>query len=324
MRYRQLTMGQRYQIDALKKEGLSQRAIAKNIGVHHSTISREFKRNSHEDGGYDPLSASVSARLRYQYKSKNRRMTKRHISFIRKHVKKGWSPEQISGRMFLEGLASISHETVYQYIYQDQRSGGKLYLHLRHRDKRYTRRTASHRSRGQIKDRVSIDERPLIVEEKSRIGDWEVDTIIGRYHHQGIVTLVDRHSKFTLMKKVPSKHAEPVKQAIIDLLRPVKAHTLTITSDNGKEFAYHKEVSRALETDFYFADPYQSWQRGLNEHTNGLIREYFPKKTEFQDITDRQVVEVQDKLNHRPRKVLGYRTPAEVFFGKILGPCSAD
>lgn len=317
MSYRQLTMAQRYQIEALKKEGLSQRAIALNIGVHYSTISRELERNSADDGAYFALSAAISTRLRYQHKSKNRRLSKEHIGYIRKHIQEGWSPEQISGRMELDGLKSISHETIYQYIYSNQKSGGRLYEYLRHKNKKYTKRTASHRSRGQIKNRVSIDERPLIVEEKSRVGDWEVDTIIGKHHHQGIVTIVDRCSKFTLMKKVLSKHAEPVKQAILDLLKPIKEHTLTITSDNGKEFSYHQEISRVLNTDFYFAHPYQSWQRGLNEHTNGLIREYFPKEKEFKEITNKQIVDVQNKLNNRPRKILGYKTPAEVFFDTI-------
>jgi IS30 family transposase len=310
-------MVQRYQIEALKKEGLSQRAIALNIGVHYSTISRELRRNALDSGEYLAMSASVSARLRYQHKSKNRRVSKEHINYIRKYIQEGWSPEQISGRMAVDGLRSISHETIYRYIYTNQKSGGKLYLYLRHKHKKYIKRTASHRSRGQIKNRISIDERPSIVEEKSRVGDWEADTIIGRYHHQGIVTLVDRCSKFTLMKKVPSKHAESVKQAILDLLKPIKEHTLTITSDNGKEFSYHQEISRVLNTDFYFAHPYQSWQRGLNEHTNGLIREYFPKEKEFQEITDKQIVDVQNKLNNRPRKILGYKTPSEVFFDTI-------
>ena len=323
MKYRQLTYEQRYQIEALKKEGLSQRAIAMNIGVHYSTISRELKRNRLDDGEYSAQSAAISTRLRYQYKSKNRRVGKEHIRYIHKRLSEGWSPEQISGRMALDGLSSLSHETIYQYVYTNQRNGGKLYLHLRHKNGKYTKRSAGYRSRGQIKNRVSINERPAIVETKSRIGDWEVDTIIGKHHHQGIVTIVDRHSKFTLMKKVPSKHAEPVKQAILDMLKPIKNHVLTITSDNGKEFAYHQEISRTLKTDFYFAHPYQSWQRGLNEHTNGLIREYFPKETEFQEITDKQIVEVQNKLNNRPRKVLGYKTPAEVFFDTITKSYSA-
>jgi IS30 family transposase len=323
MKYKQLTYEQRYQIEALRKEGLSQRSIALNIGVHHSTICRELKRNGLDNGEYHASSAAISTRLRYQHKSKNRKLTKRHSGYIRKHILEGWSPEQISGRLLMDGLPSLSHETIYQYVYADQRRGGKLYLSLRHKHRKYHRRTGEYQRRGQLKNRISIDERPLVVEAKERIGDWEVDTIIGRYHHQGIVTLVDRHSKFTLMKKVPSKHAEPVKQAIIDLMKPIQHHVLTITSDNGKEFAYHQEISRTLNTQFFFAHPYQSWQRGLNEHTNGLIREYFPKKTEFQDISDREIIEVQNRLNSRPRKVLGYRTPAEVFFGKITGSYSA-
>ncbi len=321
--YKQLTMAQRYQIEALIKEGLSQQTIANNIGVHRSTICRELERNALDSGEYNAISASISTRLRYQYKSKNRRLTKKHVSYIKKHIQEGWSPEQISGRMIVDGLRAVSHETIYQYIYQNQRSGGKLYLYLRHKNKKYTKRSASHRRRGHIKDRVSIDERPMIVEEKSRVGDWEIDTVIGKNHHQGIVTIVDRHSKFTLMKKVPSKHAHEVTKATLELMKPIKQHTLTITSDNGKEFAYHKAISKALETDFYFAHPYRSCERGLNEHTNGLIREYFPKKTEFQYITDSQVVDVQNRLNSRPRKILGYKTPAEVFFATISDTYSA-
>jgi IS30 family transposase len=319
--YKQLTMAQRYQIEALIKEGLSQRAIADNIGVHRSTICRELGRNRLDSGEYHAMSASISSRLRYQYKSKNKRLSKKHISYIREHLKEGWSPEQISGRMEVDGYSSISHETIYQYIYR--KSNHELYQYLRHKNKKYTKRSASHRRRGHIKDRVSIEERPLIVEEKSRVGDWEIDTVIGKNHHQGIVTIVDRHSKFTLMKKVPSKHAYEVTKATLELMRPIKQHTLTITSDNGKEFAYHKKISKALETDFYFAHPYRSCERGLNEHTNGLIREYFPKKTEFQHITDTQIVDVQNRLNSRPRKILGYKTPAEVFFATISGTYSA-
>ena len=305
------------------KEGLSQRSIASNIGVHHATISRELRRNVLDNGEYHASSAAISARLRYQHKSKNRKVTKTHVAYIRRYLQEGWSPEQIAGRMELDGLTSLSHETIYRYVYADQKKGGKLYLSLRHKHWKYHRRSGEYQRRGQLRNRVSIDERPAIVEEKSRVGDWEVDTIIGRYHHQGIVTLVDRHSKFTLMKKVPSKHAEPVKQAILDLMKPIKAYMLTITSDNGKEFAYHQEISRVLKSDFYFAHPYQSWQRGLNEHTNGLIREYFPKKMEFQEITNRQIVDVQNRLNNRPRKILGYKTPAEVFFATIAKSYSA-
>ncbi|MDO8454899.1 MAG: IS30 family transposase [Sulfurimonas sp.] len=189
MSYKQLTMAQRYQIEALIKEGLSQRVIALNIGVHHSTVNRELKRNRLDNGEYYASSASISSRLRYQYKSKNRRLTKIHISYIRKHIQEGWSPEQISGRMKVDELKSLSHETIYQYIYHNQRSGGKLYKYLRHKNKKYTKRSAEYRSRGQIKNRISIEKRPKIVETKERVGDWEIDLIIGKHHHQAIVTI---------------------------------------------------------------------------------------------------------------------------------------
>ncbi len=167
MRYKQLTMMQRYQIEALKKEGLSQRAIANNICVHHSTISRELKRNSLDNDEYNAVNATVSVRLRYQYKTKNRRLTKKHTSYIKKSMKEGWSPEQISGRMALEDLRPVSHETIYRYIYHNKRSVGRLYLYLRHKNKKYTKRSATYRSRGQIKNRISIEFRPFVVEDKS-------------------------------------------------------------------------------------------------------------------------------------------------------------
>jgi len=317
MSYRQLTMKERYQIEALKREGLSQRGMAKNIGVHHSTISRELSRNKHDNGDYHAHSASIRTRLRYQYKNKNRRITKIHTSYIRSNLKKGWSPEQISGRMKIDAIGSLSHETIYQYIYHNQRSGGKLYKYLRHKNKKYTKRSDQYKSRGQIKGRISIDDRPAIVETKKRVGDWEIDLIIGKNHHQAIVTIVDRCSKFTLMKKVQSKKAEDVTKATIELMQPIKSHTHTITSDNGKEFSYHKEISQALETGFYFAHPYRSCERGLNEHTNGLIREWFPKNKLFEEIKSSQIIEVQNSLNNRPRKILDYQTPAEVFFDTI-------
>jgi IS30 family transposase len=321
MKYRQLTLVQRYQIEALRKEGLSHRAIGRNLGVSHTTIGREFRRNAMDDGAYQAESAAVSARHRYQHKAKNSRLTKRHIRYIRAHLKEGWSPEQISGRMKIDGLSSISHETIYQYIYR--RNNEELHQYLRHKNKKYTKRTASHRQRGHIKDRVSIDERPSIVEEKSRTGDWEIDTVIGKNHQQAIVTIVDRYSKFTLMKKVPSKHAHEVTKATLELMKPIKAHVLTITSDNGKEFAFHKEIAQALESDFYFAHPYRSCERGLNEHTNGLIREYIPKGTEFDTVDDAYIVEIQNRLNYRPRKALGFKTPAEIFFATITNTYSA-
>ena len=316
MSYRQITMVQRYQIEALIKEGLSKSCIAYNLGVHRTTIYREIQRNS-IDGCYKAEYAQIQTRIRYQKKVKNLRFTKQHKKYILKHLKLGWSPEQISGRMKIDGLLRLSHETIYRFIYKRIRYGDKLNQYLRHKHRKYKSRKGIYEFRGKIPKAKSIHLRSQAVETKERIGDFEADTIIGKNHKEAIVTLVDRHSKFTLMQKVASKEAFDVSRAILQLLQPLKNIVKTITSDNGKEFAYHQEIERKLGADFYFAEPYKSWQRGLNEHTNGLIREYIPKKSKFIDYSHKQITAIQEILNHRPRKVLGYKTPYEVFFGKI-------
>jgi len=316
MNYNQITMVQRYQIEALIKEGLSKSCIAKNLGVHRSTIYREINRNS-IDGYYKAEYAQIQTRLRYQRKAKNLKITKGHKKYILKHLKQGWSPEQISGRMPIDGLSSLSHETIYRFIYKKIKLGSDLSKYLRHKNRKYKSRKGIYEYRGKIPRAKSIHLRDIAANTKERIGDFEADTIIGKDHKQAIVTLVDRHSKFTLMQMVNSKEAFEVSRAILKLLKPLQAIVKTITSDNGKEFAYFQEIERKLQCQFYFAEPYKSWQRGLNEHTNGLIREYIPKKTKFIDVSNRQITEIQEKLNHRPRKVLGYKTPYEVFFGKI-------
>ena len=318
MSYNQLTMLQRYQIEALIRERVSQNAIAKILGVHRSTIGREIKRNELDNGEYKAYYAQVSTRLRYQRKRKNLKMSRAHHRYILSKLKEGWSPEQIAGRMSLDGLVSLSHETIYRYIYRRMREGYKeLANYLRHKHRKYKSRKGIYELRGKIPRAKPIHTRPLIVETKERIGDFEADTIIGKDHEQSIVTLVDRHSKFTLMRKAPTKEAYEVTEAILRLMEPLRGIIQTITSDNGKEFANHALIERRLGVDFYFAEPYKSWQRGLNEHTNGLIREYIPKKTKFETISDKFIVEIQEKLNHRPRKILGYKTPHEVFFAKI-------
>ena len=316
MSYSQITMVQRYQIEALIREGLSKSCIAKNLSVHRSTIYREIRRNS-IDGLYKAEYAQISTRLRYQKKRKNLRLTSVHKKYILKHLKLGWSPEQISGRMVFEGLSRLSHETIYRFIYKRIKHGDKLHQYLRHKHRKYKSRKGIYEYRGKIPKAKSIHLRSVAVETKERIGDFEADTIIGKNHKEAIVTLVDRHSKFTLMQKVASKEAFDVSRAILQLLQPLKNIVKTITSDNGKEFAYHQEIERKLGIDFYFAEPYKSWQRGLNEHTNGLIREYIPKRSKFIDYSHKQITAIQEILNHRPRKVLGYKTPHEVFFDKI-------
>jgi IS30 family transposase len=230
---------------------------------------------------------------------------------ITENIKREWSPDQIQGRLRSEGIAMVCATTIYGFIWQDKISGGDLHKHLRHR-KPYKKRTGSADTRGQIIGRISIDERPAIVDEKVRLGDWEADTVIGKGHKGVLVTLADRVSKKTLIAQVPSKHAEVVTDAIINLLLPEKEQLHTITFDNGKEFAYHAKIKKALGVDNYFAHPYHSWERGLNENHNGLIRQYLPKGMPLDKVTNDEIILIQNKLNNRPRKLLGYKTPNEI------------
>jgi len=324
MKYKQLTLKERYHISTLLKKGWSQKEIANSIGVNPSTICREIQRNKDSlTQEYHYTFAESSASKRKKIKSKYTVITSQIKTYIKAKLKEDWSPEQIAGRMKRDKGFTVCHETIYRYIYYNKSRGGRLYKHLRHKNKKYHNRANKYQRRGIIIDRVSIDKRPKIVERKNRIGDFEIDTVIGLNHIGALVTVVDRKSKYTIIQKVNSKRAKEVTSALITMLHPLKHITKTITSDNGKEFAYHKEVSNAIDTDFYFAHPYSSWERGLNEHTNGLIRQYLPKKTDFTQISKEEITTIQDKLNHRPRKVLNYRTPFEVFFTEFAKKLAA-
>jgi IS30 family transposase len=313
MSYRQLTREQRYQIYALKKADHSQTKMASIIGCHKSTISRELARNGGQRG-YRPKQAQELATSR-KLSAHQPRIQNATWTLVESLLHQQWSPEQISGRLTLEQHESVSHERIYQYVYANQRTGGNLYRHLRcqkTRRKRYGQRDR----RGQLPARRSISERPKIVDAKQRLGDWEADTIIGRNHQQAIVSLVERKSKLTRLVKVERNTADAVRSELTAQLKSLVVKT--ITSDNGREFAQHQRISRQLRADFYFAHPYSSWERGLNENTNGLVRQYFPKKSDFSKITDRQISTVVERLNNRPRKTLGYKTPNEVFFKRSL------
>ena len=282
-----------------------------------ATICRELKRNKGKKG-YRPRQAQIKAGKRRREAAKALKMTDEVILVIEEKICLDWSPEQVSGWLKINQGIFISHERIYQHIWEDKRHGGTLYTHLRQSNKKRKKQYGSKDKRGQIRNRISIDERPAIVAEKTRIGDWEIDTVIGQNHQGALVTIVDRVSKFTLIKKVDSKHAEVVTEATISLLLPYLDKTLTITADNGKEFAGHETMKEQLNADVYFAHPYHSWERGLNENTNGLIRQYFTKGSSFENITDDEVEAVMNKLNHRPRKTLNFKTPHTVFFAESL------
>ena len=310
MNYTQLTQEQRYQIYALLKMGHNQIEIAAVIGKHKSTVSRELKRNKGQRG-YRPKQAHHKALRRRNHSAK--RISGETWELIETKLRMDWSPEQASGWLFRHQAIQVSHEWIYQYIMADKRAGGDLYRHLRCQKKR-RKRYGSYDRRGKMLNRVSIDERPSIVEERSRIGDWEVDTIIGRRHRQAIVTLTERKSRFSLLAKVDQRTADQVSDTVIELLQPVTDRLHTLTADNGKEFADHERIAQALQADFYFAHPYAAWERGANENMNGLIRQYIPKPQDFTAVTHADLLWIMDRLNHRPRKCLDFRSPFEVFF----------
>ena len=313
MNYKQLTQEQRYQISALIKAGHNQTQIAAIIGVHKASISREFARNRGRRG-YRPKQSHQRCLARRRAKA-HARITPATWKQVRRLLRKQWSPAQIAGRLRLEGQERVSHERIYQYIYADKARGGTLFRHLRCRKVR-RKRYGRYDRRGQLPGRRSISHRPQVVATKRRRGDWEADTNIGRAHRGAIVSLVERKSKLTRLAKVSHKTAELVGRAIRAQLGPLIVHT--ITSDNGREFAEHEQMAAHLKADFYFAHPYASWERGLNENTNGLVRQYFPKKSDFSKIRERDVERVVERLNNRPRKTLGYKTPNEVYFKRPL------
>jgi IS30 family transposase len=315
MSYTQLTREQRYQIYALKKAAHNRTEIAAIIGVHKTTVSRELSRNCGRRG-YRPKQAHELATARH-LAAYRPRISAKTWAGVEQLLRQEWSPEQIAGRLELERQPAVSHERIYQHIYADKRAGGTLHLCLRCQKVR-RKRYGSRSRRGAIPNRVSIEARPRVVEQKGRVGDWEADTIIGTAHRQAILSLVERKSKLVRLQKVERNTAEAVASASLSLLGAVGARVRTITSDNGREFAYHERIAAGLEAKFYFAHPYSSWERGLNENTNGLVRQYFPKKSDFSKITDRQLNKVVERLNNRPRKTLGYKTPNEVFFKQPL------
>ena len=313
--YLHLTCEQRCQIYALLQSGHSQAHIARKIGVDPSTISRELVRNTGARGYRFKQAHEKASHRRKEASDKPRKMTPDLVELIEeKLTREQWSPDQISGRLAKDGVAFISHERIYQHVWKDKKDGGALHLHLRHSGKKYNKRKGKNSGRGLIPNRVDIDQRPSIVAAKSRIGDWEADTIIGANHRGAVMSHVERKSKYTKLAKLRDKTADFVVRACARVLLPLADRIKTITYDNGKEFASHVEIATSLGSLSYFAKPYHSWERGLNEHTNGLFRQYFPKGSDLSIVSDTDVQKVEDKLNSRPRKILGYRTPREVFF----------
>ena len=312
MQYSQLTEGERNQIYALLHEDVSRGRIAKILGRDATTIGREIRRNRGHRG-YRPGQAQRKAQERRHIPRSNK-MTAEVIACIEEKLYEEYSPEQISYTMREYAGVRVSHERIYQHIWQDKKHGGDLYRKLRIAGvKKRRKRYGTKDWRGKIPNRVDIDQRPKIVEKKTRIGDWEADLVSGVHHRGFLVTLVERRSKFTLIGQVKHKTAADVTAEIMRLLAPHKERVQTITYDNGREFSAHELINEGLECRSYFAKPYHSWERGLNENTNGLIRQYFPKGMDLRDVSREKLAFVMKRLNHRPRKTLAFKSPRDIF-----------
>ena len=318
--YQQLTEEERIEIYAMRQEGKSIAQIAQALGRDRSTINREINRNSGQRN-YRPKQAHRKAQERRTNKRKAVKMTEPTLAYIHKKLGIEWSPDQISNMMRVDPQYTghpVSHERIYIYIWEDKRNGGALYKQLRVAHKaKYRKRYGKNDYRGKIPNRKDIDQRPAIVDEKNRIGDWEADLVVGAGASGYLVTLVERVSKLTLIGHVRYKTSESVTEEIIRMMRPHKDFVTTITFDNGREFCGHGTIALELSCDCYFAKPYHSWERGLNENTNGLIRQYLPKQISFPPISRSKLTFIMDRLNTRPRKLLDYATPSKVYFESL-------
>ena len=307
---KQITAAQRYTIFSLHKQGCTQKFIATAIGVHKSTISRELRRNKTDKGAYSYTIAQELADIRKLRLKESRKLTSEVKNRIERYMRKNqWSPEQIVGYCKTKNYAMVSVESIYRYIRRDKSSGGDLYKHCRFALKHRKRSVSNNYA---IKDKVSIDERPAEVD-GSRFGDWEMDTMIDK-DHNAILSLVEKHTKYTIVRKLESKKASHVAEVVIAALIAFKGKILSITTDNGTEFAEHKEIAEKLDTTVYFAHPYCSWEKGCIENTNMLYRQYIPKKQSFNLISDEELKLIQYKINDRPRKSIDFQKPYKLFF----------
>jgi transposase, IS30 family len=312
--YSQITQEERYAIAAMRRQRLSIRRIARELSRSPSTVCREIRRNVRADGGYRAHTAGERARGRLSRSRRNERFAADDWVLVEHLLGLDWSPEQVSGWCRLHGVLSISHETIYLRIWADKRAGGELWRHLRQATKRRRKRNGSHDSRGRLPGKRHISERPADVEARREIGHWEIDTIMGDDHgRHSALTVVERATGFLVMGKLDRHCAADAAARMLELIARQREFFKTITADNGTEFHSYKAVEDVTGVPFYFATPHHSWERGTNENTNGLIRQYLPKRTSMAHITQTDLELIAAKLNTRPRKRLGYRTPEECY-----------
>ena len=313
--YPQITATERYTLGLLRQLGYTAAAIARVLGRHRSTIGREVHRNAtRHDGTYRPQLANWYACSRRSHSRRNQRFTATDWAQVHARLREQWSPEQVAGRLRGDQLLRISHETIYRHIWADKRAGGSLHRHLRGARKRRRKRYGQYDSRGRLAGKRWIAERPAIVNTRQRIGDWEADTMLGALSDSHcLLSLVERKTGYLVLGKLRARTTAEVNRRVIPLIRRQPHPVHTITSDNGTEFHGHVALEAATQAAFYFATPHHAWERGTNENTNGLVRQYVPKRVSMAQLTQQDCDAIARRLNHRPRKRLGYRTPEECY-----------
>jgi len=312
MQYRQITSGERYAIQALRRQGLSLRTIAGQVGRAPSSLSRELHRNLSSQGRYTPFKADQRARARRSRSRRNSRFGTDDWIVVEQLIGLDWSPEQISGWLARHDLLTISYETIYVHVWADKAAGGQLWRHLRQGAKKRRKRYRSHDSRGRLPGKRHISERPAAAEARRELGHWEIDTMKGDSQaRHSVVTMVERATGYTQIGKLARHNASEATARCIELI--ARQCVKTVTADNGTEFHSYAQIEAATGCEFYFATPHHSWERGTCENTNGLIRQYLPKRTSMAAVTQADCEAIAERLNARPRKRLGFRTPEECY-----------
>jgi IS30 family transposase len=311
MTYHQITPEERYTLGVLRKQGYSNAEMARVTGRHRSTIGREFRRNcAKHDGAYRPTTAQERTNGRRSRSRRNSQFGATEWQLVESLLREKFSPEQVSGWLRLLDILEISHETIYTYVYRDKSRGGKLWRHLRQPVK-YRKRYGTYEKRGRLPGKRHISERPSAVEGRREIGHWEMDIVLGSGSNHCIVTLVERATGATLIGKLHRRNVAALNKRVIELIQAHPGLFITITVDNGPEFHGYEAIERATGVKVYFATPYSSWERGTNENTNGLIRQYLPKRTSMKRLTQDRCNAISSALNNRPRKRHGFHTPLE-------------
>ena len=315
MTYRQITFAERYTLGLLRQGGLTPAAIARVLGRHRSTIGREVRRNgTPRDGCYRPQLAEWYARGRGSRSRRNRRFSAADWVRVQTLVREDWSPEQIAGRLRADQELEISHETIYRYLWADKRQGGQLYRHLRGACKQRRKRYGRYDSRGRLAGKRPITARPAVVAGRTELGHWEGDTVLGASQAGPcVLSLVERKIGYLVLGQLRQRTTAEVNRRATPLLQAQAPPVRTITVDNGTEFHGYAAIEQATAAEFYFATPHHAWERGTNENTNGLLRQYLPKGQSMAHLTQHDCNRIAAKLNRRPRKRLGYRTPEECY-----------